>query len=359
MSDTVMTPVAGVDMAPSPVAEAPTNEVDPFLAFEPKDEFSEDADDTPAGEPPSDDALEDLAEAVEAKKYEVESADGTKKKMSVAEMQKALKASGMFQADHTRKTQELAEGRKELSRMAAATKAESTKAQQMMDGIREYFGAIASPEADPYYVMRMLEREGVPIRRAVTKVVEDVLREQNLPEQDRATREMERRKRAALAEEKYHEDRVAKAKAAADEHARSTKQAAATRLMKDWGQRAMKEVSLPNQPYAQDRLLAELRSIASKERRMLQYEDFVDAAKAAKKALVSPLVSMPEEDVLDGLDEAAQRKFALALQARLKKAPAQPAAPASGSRPGAPVTRDKNTGKYKRPTLAERIRNGG
>ena len=229
MTDAVMTPVAGVDLsaepAPAPAAEPAkpeAEEIDPFLAFEEKDEFSEPDEAAPDADEP--DADEEPVEALDTKKYEVESADGTKKKMTVGEMQKALKVSGMFQADHTRKTQELAEGRKELSRMVSATKAEAAKNQQAMNGVREFFGAISKPDADPYYVMRMLEREGIPVRGAVTRVVEDVLREQNLPEQDRQTREHERRKRAALAEEKYHEERVAKAKRAAESHARQTQQ---------------------------------------------------------------------------------------------------------------------------------------
>lgn len=366
MTDGITTAVAGIDMSEpaAPAAEAPAQEVedsgdDPFLAFE---NNSADADDEGFGTEasPTDDvpvAEEAPEPAQDTKKYEVESADGTKKKMTVGEMQKALKASGMFQADHTRKTQELAEGRKTLSREAVAFKAERAKFNESMSSAREFFQSISKKDADPYYVMRMLQGQGVPIREAVNRLVNDVLHERSLPDEERAQRDRVRRNRAALAEEKYHEERVSKARKAADEQRRSVETATQIKRLNNWSTKAIADAGLPNDAYTTDRLRSALREIAAKEKRMLTYDDFKEAAVAAKKSLISPLSSFSEDDLVNDLDEARARQLALALQKRLKQKPAaqQASAPARAPRP---QTQQSQPNGYKRPTLADRLRGG-
>jgi hypothetical protein len=278
--------------------------------------------------------------------------------MTVAEMQKAIKASGMFQADHTRKTQELAEGRKALSREMVALRASQQKHEQSVEGVREFFGAIAKPDADPYYVMRMLEGRGIPIRNAVTRLVEDVLREQNMPEAERMQRDHARRVRAAQKEQEFHESKVATARKLAEEQQRTQRQSVMEKRMTDWSQKALTESGLPVDAYARERLTAALREIAAKERRVLTYDDFKDAAATAKKTMMAPLSSFAEDDLVSNMDEAAQRRLALALQKHMKRNPQQPLAqpPSRAAKP--PTTAPTSQG-YKKPTLAERIRNGG
>jgi len=361
----ITTAVAGIDMTPEPVVQpqaSETEEPDPFLAFEDHPPSSADADESKQLALPNlkEDATQD-EEPKEAdadtRKFEVESSDGTKKMMTTAEMQKALKASGMFHADHTRKTQELAAGRKKLSRDAVALEAERGKFNENMTAAREFFGAISNKDADPYFVMRMLEGQGVPIRAAVQRLTEDVLREQKMPEEERVQRYRERQKRAALAEERYHEGRVSKAREAADKQRRDAEASTQKKRLDAWSEKALKEAGIPNDTYASDRLRAALREIAAKEKRVLTYDDFKDAAVAAKKSLISPLTSFSEDDLVNDLDEERARNLALALQKRLKKPAAQPQA-TPPARAAKPQTQQSNGNGYKRPSLADRLRGG-
>jgi hypothetical protein len=363
MEGNITAAVAGVDTSTAPVAK-PTAaaEPDPFFESEdhPGEASSGEDPDGPFALPTAEDAEAPEAEVKEAApdttKYDVESADGTKKKMTVSEMQAALKASGMLRADHTRKTQELAAARKLLTRDGLTLKSERDKFSASMESAREFFGAISAKNADPYYVMRMLEGQGVPIRAAVQKLAEDVLREQQMPEEERAQRNRERRNRAAIAEEKYHEARVAKAREAAENQRRAVEASTQQKRLGAWSEKALKEAGLPNDSYASDRLRAALREIASKEKRLLTYDDFKDAAAHAKKSLMSPLTSFSEDDLVNDMDEDRARNLALALQKRLKKQPTQQQAtpPARASKP---QTRAPN-GEFKRPSLADRLRGG-
>lgn len=349
-------PDTGADLALSDIGDGGEGEsagdlFDQILnGTAPPDEGSaEDEPDVPDNE--GDEGEKEKTEPAVGKKYEFESADGTKKMMTLAEAQKAFKAGGMMQADYTKKTQELKAEQRKLSTEIAELRANESRLVSTARNIKAFIADLADPNLDSYRFIKMLEQKGAPMKKHLGALLRDLDNERNMPEEQRAEIDRARRQRVAQQEIAAEERRVEQVRQARLREEREYAQKKANDTMSAWTAAAFKEAEIEGSDVEVERLRARLRTVANTERRRLTYDDFVEAANHVKNSVVDEIRKRKVSDLVTNLTPEQLREINLHASKRLKELNGAPAGAARGNKPAAKPARGPRT-------LDERLRDG-
>lgn len=296
--------------------------------------------------------VEGDVEPATGKKYEFESADGTKKMMTLSEAQKAWKSGGMMQADYTKKTQELKTEQRKLATEQMRLKSEESRLVGTARNIKAFIQELADPNLDPYRFIKMLESKGAPMKRHLGAILRDLDNERNMPEDQRAQIERERRQRVTQQEIAAEERRVEKVRQARIREEQEYNNGKTQQKVQAWSKAAFKDAGIEGSDVEVERLRARLKTVAQMEKRPLMYEDFVEAAKHVKNSVVEEIRKRSPAEIVAGLTQEQLREFNLAASKKLKElnGTAGNGVPAT-RKPAAPPARGPRT-------VADRVRDG-